>query len=414
MQQTQIRLPTKRLINHPSLGQPKRPRVNSVMMTSLEFLIVLFLLVILLEILFSWSGVGEQECLKIDPLLGFNHFSNKDITWRREGFSRLRFNAHGMQDREYTEEKPAETIRIAVIGDSYVEALQVAREENFCSKLESQITDWLRQYSREEKVEVMNFGIQAHNLSQTYLHMKNSVLPFSPNLVILPYRPDATYLLPPDIRSGFLGARPNFFVDENGTLIEDRTVQNLWLKSRAAQRMQNTSWLREHSRIWGVFSIAVESTSNWWKSGGIFRNFLHPPDNQPPASQVGPADALQEETSSGWSQTNELGERSIAATWPIANALITDMAKLCDENQCKLLIVRLPGVRGHISNLETELLSKTAKVNKLGFLDLTASFHKELKTGNELFYGTHMNVRGHDITARELFEFLKNEIFKAD
>ncbi|MCA9818824.1 MAG: hypothetical protein KC652_27205, partial [Cyanobacteria bacterium HKST-UBA01] len=163
----------------------------------MEFTSVLVLVILVLEATFAWAGVGEQECLKIDDYLGFSLFSNKSVTWRREGFSRVHFNSHGMQDHEYTLDKPAGIKRIAIVGDSYVEALQVHRDKNFCSRLENKL----------ENVQVMNFGIQAHNLAQSYLYLKKSILAFAPDLVIVPYRTDATFLLPPDIKRGFLGAR---------------------------------------------------------------------------------------------------------------------------------------------------------------------------------------------------------------
>lgn len=399
-----------KILASPLSTQKKKGTPKNIIL--LELAVIITLVLLILEAIFSWAGVGEQECLRIDRLLGFDHFASKDITWRREGFSRVRFNSHGMQDREYLLEKPSGTTRIAVIGDSYVEALQVAREENFCSVLESKIKKWLEQNSRTESVQVMNFGVQAHNLSQTYLQLKNSVLRFSPDIVVLPYRPDATYLLPPDIKSGFLGARPNYFVDDKGNLIEDRTVQELWLKSAAARRMRFTEWLREHSRIWGVVSIAVESASNWWRGGGLLRNFTHPPDSDLPTLQAGPADGLEEKTIAGWTKTSEVGERSIEATWPIANSLIKDMARLCREKGCQLVVVRLPGVRGHISNLETQLLERTARANQLPYLDLTGVFHKNQTAGAELFIATHFNARGHEIAADELFRFFQNELLK--
>lgn len=73
-----------------------------------EFTLMTIAVVLVLEGLFGWAGVGEQECLRIDDYLGFSLFPNKDVTWRREGFSRVRFNSAGMQDREYTKKNRQE------------------------------------------------------------------------------------------------------------------------------------------------------------------------------------------------------------------------------------------------------------------------------------------------------------------
>src|ERR1044071_1205502 len=48
-----------------------------------------------------------------------------------EGRGHVRFNAAGFRDHEWRLEKPAGTIRIAIVGDSYVEAMQVEEHERF-------------------------------------------------------------------------------------------------------------------------------------------------------------------------------------------------------------------------------------------------------------------------------------------
>ena len=51
--------------------------------------------------------------------------------YREEGEGRFRINSEGMRDRERAVAKPAGSLRVAVLGDSMTEALQVAYEESF-------------------------------------------------------------------------------------------------------------------------------------------------------------------------------------------------------------------------------------------------------------------------------------------
>ena len=54
----------------------------------------------------------------------------------KEGFSEGYFNAHGFRDYERTYQKPEDTFRILILGDSYTEALQVSLEKTFSAFLE--------------------------------------------------------------------------------------------------------------------------------------------------------------------------------------------------------------------------------------------------------------------------------------
>ena len=51
--------------------------------------------------------------------------------YRREGESYVRINADGFRGPDYARPKPPGVIRVAVLGDSYVEAIQVAEDKTF-------------------------------------------------------------------------------------------------------------------------------------------------------------------------------------------------------------------------------------------------------------------------------------------
>lgn len=54
--------------------------------------------------------------------------------WRKEGEAYIRINSEGLRDREHTKEKLGDTVRIAVLGDSYAEALQLEMEKDFLGR----------------------------------------------------------------------------------------------------------------------------------------------------------------------------------------------------------------------------------------------------------------------------------------
>jgi hypothetical protein len=94
-------------------------------------------------------------------------------------------NSAGMRDREHALSKPAGTLRVAVLGDSYAEAFQVPVEKNFCSVLEAELnrsaaTDGLH-------VEVLNFGVSGYGTAQQLATLRHRVWAFHPDVVLLAF-----------------------------------------------------------------------------------------------------------------------------------------------------------------------------------------------------------------------------------
>lgn len=357
----------------------------------LEFVVCMVLIVGTLEFCFSVAGIGEQEVLHIDKEQGFAPFSDKKVCWRKEGFSRTIYDNWGIPGtgRKIGLEKKAGLKRIAVVGDSYVEAIQVKPEKTACLRLEQK----LNQEVPQEPVEVLNFGVQAHNIGQTYIRLKDYVINFKPDLVIVPIRPFATYLLPPNITDGFLGARPNFYINKHGKLTEDRTVQNIWLQSRSGRRMMNSEWVRKNSRLYGVFAKSMESIETWKCDGGMFGSFFGPISASTNKMKPLPANT---------------SDKAIAFWWPVADALLKSMEDVCEVNGSCLVVVRLPGVNGDGSPVETALLEQSVQKNGIKYIDSTSDFQIKIKDGQKLFYDTHFNEEGNETLAESLFAGLKD------
>src|SRR5436853_7653748 len=92
------------------------------------------LLVVLLSTLFALF-VGEvalrivgytyPEFYTTDEARGYALRPCTQGWYRKEGEAYVSINCAGLRDREHTKQKPPGTVRVAVVGDSYPEALQV-------------------------------------------------------------------------------------------------------------------------------------------------------------------------------------------------------------------------------------------------------------------------------------------------
>lgn len=122
-----------------------------------------------------WSGAFFH---RYDPDLGtwhFSSFSGKNVS--ADYTTLVSFNSFGMRDRERTVGKSGR-MRIAVLGDSFVEGLQVADSETFTRQMEELF---------DEQVEVLNFGVGGFGTTQAYETYLKKVRPFRPDMVILAF-----------------------------------------------------------------------------------------------------------------------------------------------------------------------------------------------------------------------------------
>lgn len=108
----------------------------------------------------GWHGVWQKECFK-------NNFS---------------INSVGFNDKEYAKEKPSNVVRIAMLGDSFVESLQVPIDKSFHKLLEEKLN---REYANTgKKFEVLSFGHSGNGTFLNTMYMKKYALSFHPDLVI--------------------------------------------------------------------------------------------------------------------------------------------------------------------------------------------------------------------------------------
>ncbi len=145
--------------------------------------------------------------------------------WNGEGASFVQVNKDGLRDREHTKTKPPNTLRVAVLGDSFTEAIHVPIEQTFWSKLERKLGNCDAVKGRK-KVEVINFGVQGYGTAQQLMMLRKKVWDYSPDIVVL------AFFIGNDVINNspqleYDHYRPFFVYDASRKLVPDMSFRNL-------------------------------------------------------------------------------------------------------------------------------------------------------------------------------------------
>jgi len=140
-------------------------------------------------------------------------------------------NSAGMRDREHSKEKPDGTFRILVLGDSFMEALQVRAEASLPQLLEKELT---QQAGRP--VEVINAGVSGWGTDDALRYLTEYGLEYDPDLVLV-----AATLhndISDNLREYWHSAADGELVDQHREPIPWTTYKALQLKAFLAVRFQ--------------------------------------------------------------------------------------------------------------------------------------------------------------------------------
>jgi hypothetical protein len=114
---------------------------------------------------------------------------------------------------------------VAVLGDSFTEAIHVPVEQTFWSKLERKLGNCETVKGRKN-VEVINFGVQGYSTAQQLIVLRKKVWDYSPDIVIL------AFFIGNDVINNspkleYDRYRPFFAFDASGKLVPDMSFRNL-------------------------------------------------------------------------------------------------------------------------------------------------------------------------------------------
>lgn len=159
-----------------------------------------------------------------DPYRGWAGNPSTTGVWDGEGeHGEVRMNSAGFLDRERYRKKPENGLRIALLGDSFVEGLYLRDENRYGAVMEEKLKQCPALQDKE--VEVLSFGAQGYGTAQELMTLRHYVWDYDPDMVVL------NFYAGNDLRNNYRPLehdhlRP-YFVYQDGELVEDMSFREL-------------------------------------------------------------------------------------------------------------------------------------------------------------------------------------------
>ncbi len=361
---------------------------RAILLVSLPSLVLSILLLEVLARLFL--PVSDVPATYFDPVLG-NHFvPNQTGRYiKRHGAevsAQYRINSDGWNSpHDYAFDKKANTFRIAVIGDSYVEALQVDYDKSYPALLEKKLNSL---DERRCSFEVFSFGHSGASLMQYAAVLRAAVLPLQPDLLILNV-----------VQNDLHESLTEFGRSDNWTI-----GRSLGSVEEVPPRLPSRLWLRRVARNSALIRYLVV---NWDLPARIriLKDLM--------LGDLRRYEANVDVTAEPWQDESAL-EISVAL---VADRLAVSLA----ECRCPLLLV-VDGNRTAIYEGNDPTKSKTYLVNRMmrklaqasgsPLLDLTEVYERLWQDQRRRFESRadyHWNEYGHSVVARAILTKLLEE-----
>jgi len=295
------------------------------------------------------------------------------------------FNSAGMRDREHAVAKPEGVFRVLVLGDSFMEALQVPFEESFPSVVEHELSQ-----ETGRRVEVLNASVSGWGTDDELKYLTRYGMQWKPDLILV------VMTLHNDISDNL---REQFHTIRNGVLVEQPPPDETLLRY---ELLQAKAYLSTESHAYRLLMRArrareVRDTASQLHSH-VVALFRSPTDAQ---------------ISRGLELTTRLLER---------------MQALAESERSRFVVVMLPlavqlsdlgfaefarSAPGSPGQLEIDrpqrLMSRVGDHLGVAVIDLLPGFRDWTVHGGRSLYlerDGHWNERGHrlaaDLVAREL------------
>jgi hypothetical protein len=196
----------------------------------LQFIVVSVITLVFYELYFGLTEISEPSHYQLDEKLGYVLEPSEHVMLIEEGMYIGGSNKFGYWAKAYAPERTPNSLRIALMGSSYVAGLQLPEKFHFRAIMEDKL-----QKISDEKIEVLNFGKSGQHFDRVLISYNEHVKQYNPDIVLV-FVTSGTFLT----RESEIG--PEFYV-ENDSLKIDYTFN----KSPQYNFLKSTEFFRSYA-----------------------------------------------------------------------------------------------------------------------------------------------------------------------
>jgi hypothetical protein len=370
-------------------------------------LIVFLLFIVIFEIVLRTTHLFNVSisCSEPDDLIGWRNSPNCEFWFKKENDHpiTIKFNNYGYRDEDWLLEKPKDTYRIAMIGDSFIEALQVELKHTFFTLTENQLNK-----NHSNSVELMNFGRSGSTQTEELLVLKNEVAQFSPDMVILFFFP-GNDIKEVSRKTNIAYLRPYYQISKNNDLF----LENSFIKSRTFKIKSFINMFKQHSAL---ISLLAKRYNSYMQTK--LQSKLN--DKETDSGSDGLENYLTLCTATQ--------DKTYLDNYKLNKILIKTIAEYCKEKGIKFMLITLD-TQAYVKELEEEYiltdptfnpyffeddlkdLANSINIDYLGIQRIFRKYNEE--TGAILHWGNwgHWNYEGHTVVTLALTRKLESLIY---
>jgi hypothetical protein len=191
-----------------------------------------------------------------DPILGWRPPPHIAAWQRFEGAALVRTNGLGFRDDDHPRRKPPGTLRIAVLGDSFTEAVQVPIDATWWQVMTKRLRG--PDCALAKPLETLSFAVSGYSTAQSLLAWRAHARDFAPDAAVL------ALFIGNDLTENHpaLDAeplRPYFRLRDGELVLDDDFRRGAVYRKATSASGQARQWLLEHSRIAQLFVQARDA-----------------------------------------------------------------------------------------------------------------------------------------------------------